>query len=216
MIKKEDVLAKQFNVVKKGYDVHEVDAFLDEIAEKSAVTAEALAELDKFRSIEKQLSSALIMAQSTAASIREKAETECVEKLASAEEQSQRILEEARKQADIRLSELESEKENLVNEIKALKEFIDTYKECILKDMENHREAFNQAFLSDATYAQIEDQFPVEEVEEEEAEEATEEIPEEEKPELDTGDMESIDLSEIVNNLPNADDELKALIDDIV
>lgn len=34
-----------------------------------------------------------------------------------------------------------------------------------------------------------------------------------ENEQLDTGDMESIDLSEIVNNLPNADDELKALID---
>lgn len=212
MIRKEDILSKQFNVAKKGYDVHEVDNYLDEIAQEVSVSAATLEELEKFRAIEKQLSSALIVAQSTAADMKENAKKESDNILATAEEQAKRILEEARNQADICISELTSEKEQLIEEVKKLKEFVDTYKECILKDMENHREAFNQAFLSEATYAQIEDELPEESVEEEtDLEEQAQE-----KEELDTGTMESIDLSEIVNNLPNADDELKALIDDIV
>ena len=83
-------------------------------------------------------------------------------------------------------------------------------------DMDNHKEAFLQGFLSEAKFDDIEDEIPEDEPEEEVADEP--ETKEENAPDqqLDTGEMESIDLAEIVNNLPNADDELKALIEDIL
>ena len=215
MISREDVANKKFNVVKKGYDMQQVDAVLDEIVRTLGEYERDAQELERFRGLEKQLSSALIAAQGTAAGIKEKAEAEAEEKLTSAEEQAARILEEAQKQRDEQLGSLEEETSDAVEKIKKLKEFVETYKQCILMDMDNHREAFVQGFLSEATYDEIADELPEEPVEEAEEEEAqAEESASQEQ--LDTGEMESIDLAEIVNNLPNADDELKALINDIL
>lgn len=226
MLTREEIHNKKFDITKKGYDVHQVDVFLDEIAVVIGNYENDAAELIKFRELEKQLSSALVLAQSTATSIREKAESEAFEKISSAEDEAQKILNDAREQVDRQCAQLEAQKNELVEKVNALKDFVDTYKKCILLDMENHREAFEQGFLSDATYNKIEEALPKEEevlAEEETLQsEANEDLnkvskeTEDNSKELDTGDIESIDLSEIVNNLPNADDELKKLIDDII
>ncbi len=223
MLTRDEIHNKKFDIAKKGYDVHQVDAFLDEIATAFASFEKDAVELGKFRELEKQLSSALVVAQSTANTIKEKAENEASEVISSAEEQAERILKEAREQADIQCSQLEAQRDELIEKVKALKDFVETYKKCILMDMENHRDAFEQGFLSEATYQKIEDELPKEEEDADEQEETVEEPSDiateqldEVSAQLDTGNMESIDLSEIVNNLPNADDELKKLIDDII
>ena len=222
MLKKVDVQNKKFNITRKGYDVSQVDALLDAVAETLSEYEANAQELEKFRSLEKQLSSALVMAQTTAANVQEKAAAEADEKLKSAEEQASRILEEANKEAQNQITSLENEKTELLNKIVSLKGFVENYKACILKDMQNNLVSFEQGFLSDATYEEIKEEIPENEeaAEPETLEETSEEVACEDKDEekkeneqLDTGDMESIDLSEIVNNLPNADDELKALID---
>ena len=106
MLKKVDVQNKKFNITRKGYDVSQVDALLDEGAETLSEYEANAQELEKFRSLEKQLSSALVMAQTTAANVQEKAAAEADEKLKSAEEQASRILEEANKEAQNQRSSL--------------------------------------------------------------------------------------------------------------
>lgn len=215
MISKKDVCEKKFNVVKKGYDIAQVDALLDEIAAALEEYEKTAGELETFRGIEKQLSSALIAAQNTATDIVSKAQAQANETISASEEQAARILEEAKNQREQQLGTLETEKDEIIDKIKKLKDFTETYKQCILMDMDNHKEAFLQGFLSEAKFDDVADEIPEDEPEEEVAAE-----PEVDKvapdQQLDTGEMESIDLAEIVNNLPNADDELKALIEDIL
>ena len=87
------IAEKQFSTARKGYDVHEVDSFMDELlSELKRVFSEMDAdkfELAKYREIEYTLTNTLVTAQKTAQTI-----------VAEAEAKAAAIVDEAKAQAD--------------------------------------------------------------------------------------------------------------------
>ena len=219
MITKEKIVNARFGRKGKGYDVVDVDRFLDELAsdvEKlEAERQKEAEEREKMKQSEQAVAQALLIAQSTAQKIQSDAEKKAAEILAQAEKEAEDL--KVRTEAEILIARQRSEAEcaTLIKRIKELREYSETYREAILKDMDAQREAFLAGFLSDAL---IEDAPSLEEsapeLPEVQQEKAAEQ--DESKSELETGDMGTINLQDIISSLPQTDTELKALIDEIM
>ena len=197
----------------KGYDIAEVDEFLDEIVEELKVEqkriADREAELDE---AQKGIVKALLTAQTAAQNIENEAK-----------EKAEAIIGESKLEASkIEEANATAYKE-LIEKVHAMKEFCDSYRDAVIKDMENQLDAFKAGFLSEAIYEVFEDEYTEKESAEpqsivESNDNDVEKVADDnnDKPELDTGSMASIDLGEIISGLPQSDSELKALIDEIM
>ena len=191
----------------KGYDTAEIDEFLDSLIEDFEKEQKRIADREiEIDEAQKGIVKALLTAQTAAQNIENEAKAKADAIIQEANAKAEKVVDDAKN------SEIE-----LVDKIKDMKSFSDAYRDALIKDMENQLDLFKASFLADAVYDQYEEIVPSEETglsEEYVAEETAETV--EEKPELETGEMASINLGEIISGLPQSDSELKALIDEIM
>lgn len=128
----EDIQTKQFNVRFRGFDIEEVDAFLEQVAENYMLLAhekkELSDELNKlkmdmkdFESREKTFHHAILSTQKIADEIEAKSRREAEERLAQAEEEVQRLQEGANAEIvalERQLDELKDARKNIQGELK--------------------------------------------------------------------------------------------------
>lgn len=129
-----DLKKQEFKKTMRGYDSHEVDAFLDmvakeleELLKENSVLTERLRELDSkvddYRKMERTLQGTLTSAQKTADDLRKNAEKEAELIVRNTKIQSTHLVEEARaKMADLRaeISALEEQKEVFIARFKSM------------------------------------------------------------------------------------------------
>ncbi len=134
----EDIQTQQFHVRFRGFDVDEVDSFLDRVAEHFALLVddkkqlkEKLDKLEQeikdFHSQEKTFQHAIISAQRITEEMQEKSRRESEERIAAAQQEVERIREDVRQ-----------EKEKLEQEIAVLKESRNTVKEELRIYLQNY------------------------------------------------------------------------------
>jgi cell division initiation protein len=129
-----DLRKQEFKKSMRGYDAHEVDAFLEMVAKEmedllreNSVMTERLRELDDkiddYRSMEKTLQGTLTSAQKTADDLRKNAEKEAELILRNTKIKATHLVEEARaKMADLQaeVAALEEQKEVFIARFKSM------------------------------------------------------------------------------------------------
>lgn len=140
MITPLDIENKRFSKqVVNGYNVEDVDDFLDELVEDYGKNYKDLAEanekiekltndLEKYRNIEATLKNTLVVAQSTADEVKSVAKQQAEQIINDAKQQAEEILKQAKESSERRLAEIEQQiaiKERRMEEVK--KQF-DVYK----------------------------------------------------------------------------------------
>ena len=148
-----DINEKDFTTAKNGYDMDEVDNFLDEIAEQvselikenmelkeqvkaaEATAAEAAdngeAKFDDsgyFKSLESAMRESLINAQRIAEETRKSAESDAAKAVSEAQTAAEAMTEEARQAAETMTSQAKAEVEACKAELKAVKEALAKYR----------------------------------------------------------------------------------------
>lgn len=136
----EDIQTQQFHVRFRGFDVDEVDSFLDRVAENYALIVddkkqltEKLEKLEKeiknFHSQEKTFQHAIISAQRITEEMQEKSRRESEERIAAAQEEVSRIREEARLEKEIlqkEIAELQESRNKVKEELRSyLQNYLD-------------------------------------------------------------------------------------------
>ncbi len=230
MLNKDKIINVKFSRSRKGYDIEQVDTFLDEIIDDLEVIErerEADAErMVKVQETENALAQALLIAQKAANDLEAKANENAEKTLADAQAQADEIINNAKVEAYNIREKYEAEITELKAELESIRSFVETYKAAVLADMDAQKAAFMQSFgseaiIADSAYAAeeaveeepeevVEEEVPAEEIVEES--ETAEEITEE----LQTDNIETINLDDIIHGLPENDVELKALIDEIM
>lgn len=241
MINKDKIVNIRFNRERKGYSMEEVDKFLDELLHDfTALENERIAEkqanedrMQKVQESENTLAQALLIAQKTANDIESRAQETADKTVADAQAQADEIINNAKVEAYNIRDKYEQEIAELKEELAKISQFVEDYKLAVMTDMDRHKEAFmagfgSEAVLENSDYA--EEILPEEDSEEKESEIAetseedgdAEEIATEESvvvdntEELQTDNIETINLDDILHGLPENDAELKALIDEIM
>ena len=140
MITPLDIENKRFSKqMVNGYNVEDVDDFLDELVEDYGKNYKELAEsknviekltkdLEQYRNIESTLNNTLLMAQKTADEVKEVAKQQAEQILSDAKSQAEEILKQAKGNSEDKLKEIEQQivmKERRMEEVK--KQF-DVYK----------------------------------------------------------------------------------------
>ena len=140
MITPLDIENKRFSKqMVNGYNVEDVDDFLDELVEDYGKNYKELAEsknviekltkdLEQYRNIESTLNNTLLMAQKTADEVKEVAKQQAEQILSDAKSQAEEILKQAKGNSEDKLREIEQQivmKERRIEEVK--KQF-DVYK----------------------------------------------------------------------------------------
>ncbi len=140
MITPLDIENKRFSKqMVNGYNVEDVDDFLDELVEDYGKNYKELAEsknviekltkdLEQYRNIESTLNNTLLMAQKTADEVKEVAKQQAEQILSDAKLQAEEILKQAKGNSEDKLREIEQQivmKERRMEEVK--KQF-DVYK----------------------------------------------------------------------------------------
>lgn len=129
----EDIQTKQFNVRFRGFDIEEVDSFLEQVAENYMLLVhekkELSDELDKmkndiedFESREKTFHHAILSAQKIADEIEAKSRREAEEMIFKAEEEAKRLQEEANSEIvalEKQLDDLKDARNNIQSELKS-------------------------------------------------------------------------------------------------
>lgn len=233
MLNKDKIINVKFSRSRKGYDIEQVDAFLDEIIDDIDVVErerEADAErMVKVQETENALAQALLIAQKAANDLEAKANENAARTIADAQEQADEIINNAKVEAYNIREKYEAEISELKAELESIRSFVETYKNAVLSEMDAHKAAFMQNFGSEAIIAESgyvteepEDADSDETLEAEEEVISEEEITEESETaeeieeELQTDNIETINLDDIIHGLPENDVELKALIDEIM
>ncbi len=138
----QDIQSKQFHTAFRGFDIEEVDGFLEKVAEEMLILnleakqakekIEALEkEIEDYKKQEKTFKKAILSAQKISDEIEEKtrkeaeetlsqAKKEAEEMLARAREESDELRARAREEAERREAEAEAKMERLKNEIETL------------------------------------------------------------------------------------------------
>lgn len=140
MITPLDIENKRFSKqMVNGYNVEDVDDFLDELVEDYGKNYKELAEsknviekltkdLEQYKNIESTLNNTLLMAQKTADEVKEVAKQQAEQILSDAKSQAEEILKQAKGNSEDKLREIEQQivmKERRMEEVK--KQF-DVYK----------------------------------------------------------------------------------------
>lgn len=139
------ILDKEFSKSVRGYNPNEVDDFLDEIAEDFEnlyrengdlrdKIEDAHEKIEHYKKLEKNLQDTLVMAQTTAESLKIQAEKEAASILRDAESQSKQILQ-----------GIENEKFLLRREIDRLHSEYTSFRKRVLSFMESQMHSFQKA-----------------------------------------------------------------------
>jgi len=242
MLNKEKIINVKFSRSRKGYDIEQVDAFLDEIVDDlTVIERERAAEAErmvKVQESENALAQALLIAQKAANDLETKANENAKKVVEDAQTEADEIINNAKVEAYNIREKYEAEISELKAELERIREFVETYKSAVLADMDQHKEAFINGFGSEAILeasefvsadveaadtendeevieleevTEVPETEPEEEVAEEESEVAVEPVGE-----LQTDNIGTINLDDILHGLPENDVELKALIDEIM
>ena len=237
MLNKEKIINVKFSRSRKGYDIEQVDAFLDEIVDDITVIERQRAadeeRMVKVQETENALAQALLIAQRAANDLEAKANANAEKIVSDAQAEAAEIINNAKVEAYNIREKYETEIAELKEQLDKMRAFTEEYKLAVLSDMDKQKEAFMNSFGCEAILAES-DFAPVEEEEadepeetEEAAEEVVEEAPEaaaeeesevveEHQEELQTENIGTINLDDILSGLPENDVELKALIDEIM
>ena len=206
-LSKETILHKKFKRSFKGYDDLEVDQFLDEltiaIEEMKKENARLKEEAERFKEMEATVANSIVFAQQTAEGL-----------LNDAKEQAQALRENAQQEIDVMKAQAQSEAElvkqqylqkqgDLVKRVEEFQQFADQYQRDILEMIDKQKQLFEETCL---TPRETPETIAVEEQEElTESEQQTDE-PEEKE----------IDIQEMVQSVPDDEEQLKAAIDEII
>ena len=206
-LSKETILHKKFKRSFKGYDDLEVDQFLDEltiaIEEMKKENARLKEEAERFKEMEATVANSIVFAQQTAEGL-----------LNDEKEQAQALRENAQQEIDVMKAQAQSEAElvkqqylqkqgDLVKRVEEFQQFADQYQRDILEMIDKQKQLFEETCL---TPRETPETIAVEEQEElTESEQQTDE-PEEKE----------IDIQEMVQSVPDDEEQLKAAIDEII
>lgn len=165
-LKPQDIQSKQFHVRLRGFDVDEVDVFLEQVAEDFLTLIqenkqlkerlqELTKEIDAYRQQEKEFQHAILSAQKVADEMKEKSRQEADNLLAESRDEAQSLLDAAHTE----VAGLQQQIEELKNvKIKAR----DEVQEILNKSLARLDEVFKEVPAGEAE--QTEAEFPVEAV----------------------------------------------------
>ena len=140
MITPLDIENKKFNKqMMNGYNVEEVDDFLDEVVEdygknykELALTNSKIEELEKnlshYKNIEATLQNTLVMAQTTAEEVKSVAKQQAEQIVSDAQRQSEEIIKSSRETSKKTLDDLENQIREKERELEEMKKQFDIYK----------------------------------------------------------------------------------------
>lgn len=209
MFTSNDIKNVQFTRKGKGYELAQVDAFIDTVyAEYAALEnrlAAAEAEVARVKNIEASISSVLVDAENTATAKISEAEEQAQAMIESASKQSEAIIADAKARAANYAEESKAKYADLTAQVEELKAFKDDYSKAIISDMDEMKKAFEDRFAADAMY----DERPCAAVIEE-SQDAAEEQP---KSEELAGEF---DINDILKDLPESETELRKMIDELL
>lgn len=206
-----DIGQAKFDVVKKGYSQLQVDAFLDEVVtawqEKDREIAKLQASIESYRTQEEKISKALVRAEEAASKITADAENQAQEILRQAQEQEQTLKQKLEDQEAAWRAQYEEDHKNLLAEIQTLRQFHESYRSQIQADLENLLARFHE---NDEAQKKWEEQPEVEEQVAQLAKQAEQE-------ELSSdSNAKNIDFNDLLKDLPDSDQDLKAIIDELI
>ena len=209
MFTSNDIKNMQFARKGKGYELAQVDAFMDTVyAEYSALEnrlAEAEAEVARVKNIEASISNVLVDAENTATAKISEAEEQAQAMIESAAKQSEAIIADAKARAANYAEESKAKYADLTAQVEELKAFKDDYSKAIISDMDEMKKAFEDRFVADTMY----DERPCAEAIEESHEAAEERQNSEEL----AGEF---DINDILKDLPESETELRKMIDELL
>jgi len=211
MLTSNDIRTVQFARKGKGYELAEVDAFMNTLYVEYAALenrlAAAEAEVARVKSIEASISSVLVDAENTATAKINEAEEEAQAMIESAKKQSEAIMADAKSRAANYEEESKAQYAELTAQIDELKAFKDDYSKAIISDLDEMKKAFEDRFAEDTMY----DERPcAEEPEEAEA------LAEPEAPEAEEEVQGEFDINDILKDLPESETELRKMIDELL
>ncbi len=182
----------RFGGKKDKYDAADVDTFLEKLALQVEVEGERMVMLEKqvkqYKETESSLASALVFAEENSKRIIKEAEERAAAIVRDAEDNADEY--EKKLQASF-----EQQRNKLISEINALRVFYDEYRKAIQKDLES----FLQKFETQSAALGVWEDRP---------ESLDEDLANRRPP--------SIDLNEILSNLPETDSELKEMINGLI
>ncbi len=182
----------RFGGKKDKYDAADVDTFLEKLALQVEVEGERMVMLEKqvkqYKETESSLASALVFAEENSKRIIKEAEERAAAIVRDAEDNADEY--EKKLQASF-----EQQRNKLISEINALRVFYDEYRKAILKDLEGFLQKFETQSAASDVWA---------------------DRPESLDEDLANRRPPSIDLNEILSNLPETDSELKEMINGLI
>ncbi len=160
----QDVEAQTFKERFKGYDMDEVDAFLDRVVarltELQSEREELHRRLEEARSSsgesEHLLQRTLLTAQRTADQMVEEAQAEAERVVSEAQAEAERVLGNAREEMALERERLETEAAQLARTIEELKQFRDRYQSSLRRAIEYQLERLEQAVNLPEVPAEVE------------------------------------------------------------
>ena len=134
-----DIENKRFSKTLKGYNVDEVDDFLDQLtedyekiyrenAELRAQIDETKRELEHYKSVEHTLQNTLVMAQSTAEEVKNVAKQQAEQVIADAQKEADTIIRNAKESASKGLDEIEQQTRAKEQQFSEVKQQFDIYR----------------------------------------------------------------------------------------
>ena len=154
-----DIENKKFSKqVMNGYNVEDVDDFLDELvvdygknykelAEANLRIEKMTSEIEHYRNLETTLQNTLVMAQSTAEEVKSVAKQQADQLMNDAKTESERIMKDAQERAEKKLEELQNQIEIKEKRFEDVKKQFDIYKadmEAILLSQEDLLKKINK------------------------------------------------------------------------
>lgn len=225
MLTRDNVINKKFTMQKRGYDVTEVDDFLDSFIDTidsyTRDLAEARGKLAYFRDYEHTLSNSLILAQKAAEDVRGKALSERDELVARTQNELARRRVEFEADLQLRYEEIRTRIVEASRRLDHLENMEGQYAKQLFDSLQETHEAFSSMFatkilsrereaLSDLRdeFARADGQINISNEERGSERLTIEEHPRNTQP--------RIDMREVYSSTPTSDDEIKAMLDDLL
>ena len=201
----------KFEHSKKGYSAEQVDEFLDSVCadmqEMNRKLEESERSLEKYKEMESTLTCVLVSAQNNAQKIEEEAKARAGAVIQEAEEKAQKMRLSLEAEAFAYREKIKAEQQALAEKANELREFYASYKAAILSELRDFEEKFEAVQPAEKIW----EEQPAEIAQAPAAEAQT--APESNAAETAGGDF---DMSDILKNLPESDSDLKAMIDELI
>ena len=201
----------KFEHSKKGYSAEQVDEFLDSVCadmqEMNRKLEESERSLEKYKEMESTLTCVLVSAQNNAQKIEEEAKARAGAVIQEAEEKAKKMRLSLEAEAFAYREKIKAEQQALAEKANELREFYASYKAAILSELRDFEEKFEAVQPAEKIW----EEKPAEIAQAPAAEAQT--APESNAAETAGGDF---DMSDILKNLPESDSDLKAMIDELI